>query len=230
MDTLVRDFKRLIVGRDGYARVLHDDSETPQHVTAGTGAGTAGSRSTRTSGGVVMNDGVAVQKESAMHLGNAMPCGVLLVNEYQEVFLARVNGNGHWDVPTRIAGPDESPLAAALSEARAASGLELGGFTFEDLGVLEGPSGRARHLFAAKLPKASLDPAACICMNNYLDNGTGRITPEVEDFAWVEVRELARHCSQSLRRVLETLLVGGLAERLPMQAPQGANSYGLRSA
>jgi len=147
-------------------------------------------------------------------------CGVLLITEDLEVFLAHSTGTRHWDVLKGQAEAGEKPLAAALREAREEAGLDLSAIEFEDLGVLDYRPNKLLHLFAARVTKASVAPAQCVCTSFFVDERTGARRPEMDRFAWTPMANIAQFCGPSLRRVLEEQFAAGLADRLALQTPR----------
>ena len=163
-------------------------------------------------------------------MDRAVSCGILLVNEWREVLLAHATGRSHWDVLKGLPEPGEAPLAAALREAAEESGLDLEPLAFVDLGVLDYRRDKALHLFAARLARASVDPAACVCTSHFLDERTGRSLPEMDRYAWIPENDLARHCGKNLRRVLAAVLADRAIAQWPLQFLPGRGPAGATAS
>ena len=146
-----------------------------------------------------------------------LSCGVVLLNERDELFVAHVTGSSYWDLPKGLADPGEAPRAAAVREAREEAGLRLRAEALADLGAFDYLPAKRLHLFAAKVARAALDPAGCRCTSFFFDRRTRQRRPETDGFAWIGFDEVARRCARRMAAVLtEQVGMVALAARLPL--------------
>jgi 8-oxo-dGTP pyrophosphatase MutT (NUDIX family) len=148
-----------------------------------------------------------------------LSCGVLLLNEHDELFVAHATGSSYWDLPKGLADPGEAPRAAAIREAREETGVRLEEQLLLDLGEFDYLPHKRLHLFAAKTLKARLDPGSCVCTSLFWDRRTQRRLPEADAFAWIPFAQIPQHCAKSMTALLSTKLdLVDLARRLPLAA------------
>lgn len=142
-----------------------------------------------------------------------LSCGVLLINERDEVFLAHATGNRHWDVPKGLAEPGESPLAAALRETREETGLRLPDTGWLDLGRHAYRPGKDLHLFARRVSTSLVRIEDCACNSTFVHARSGRSLPEVDSFAWIPADQVPARCAGSMSALLVSkgLLKGALS-------------------
>lgn len=148
-----------------------------------------------------------------------LSCGVLLLNERDELFVAHATGSNYWDLPKGLADPGEAPRAAAVREAREETSVRLHAPLLLDLGPFDYLPHKRLHLFAAKTQKARLDPGGCVCTSFFWDRRTRRRLPEADGFAWIPLVRIPQYCAKSMAALLtKKLNLADLARRLPLTA------------
>lgn len=144
-----------------------------------------------------------------------LSCGVLLLNERDEILLAHATQTTHWDIPKGAADPGEAPRVAAVRETREETGLALRADLLQDLGEMPYRPGKRLHLFAAKVERASIDCARCRCTSYFADRHSGRPVPEMDAFAWMPFAEVPRRCARTMGLLLtQGIGLADLAARL----------------
>lgn len=152
---------------------------------------------------------------------SAVSCGIVILNELDEVFLAHATGGSHWDIPKGMADPGEHPLATALRECREETGLRFKPEMLLELGRIAYRPGKDLHLYAIKVPKAAIRVEHCVCRSTFTHALRKVQLPEVDQFAWVPLDHLEKRCARNMRRTLESVIeIRALATRLPLQ-PEG---------
>jgi putative (di)nucleoside polyphosphate hydrolase len=109
-------------------------------------------------------------------------CGVVLLNDRQEVFVCHATGTSRWDLPKGISDPGETPIEAAVREAWEETGLRLDADALHDLGVFDYLPGKRLHLFALRVGADAFDITACRCISTFPHHATGRPTLEVDGY------------------------------------------------
>lgn len=142
--------------------------------------------------------------------------GLVLMCEPGHVFLAHATGTSHWDVPKGAAEPGETPRQAVQREVLEETGLDIANIALEDLGIQPYRADKQLHLFAARVHPGSLDAQTCRCESLFSHPKTGRMTPEVDRFAWTALADIPAHCGKNLTRVLQALALPRLLQRLPL--------------
>lgn len=129
-------------------------------------------------------------------------CGVLIINERRELFMAHVTGTSHWDIPKGLKDEGELPLDAALRETEEEIGLMLRGKNLSDIGEMAYLPRKRLHLFTLAMAVSELDPLACRCTSMFRDRKTGKDLPEADRFAWIPLHEVRRHCAVRMGKLL----------------------------
>lgn len=128
-------------------------------------------------------------------------CGVLLVNDRDELFVCHTTGTDRWDLPKGGADAGEAPRDAAVREAWEEAGLRVPGSALLDLGEFAYLSAKRLHLFALHVAPDAIDLARCRCRSFFPHHRTGRPTPETDGWAWKPIRDLG-WCGKNMTRVL----------------------------
>lgn len=135
-------------------------------------------------------------------MSKSLSCGVLLVNERQELLLCHVTGATWWDIPKGGQDPGELPLQTAVREMQEETGIVLAPERLLDLGYFNYRPDKALHLFAAYVPSHLLDLATCRCSTYFQHPHTGAKLPEVDEFTWVPFSSVTDYCAKTMARVL----------------------------
>lgn len=148
---------------------------------------------------------------------HALSCGIVLMNEHDELFLAHTTASSHWDIPKGTADEGETPLQAALRETAEESGLVIQAGHVLDLGSFTYRSDKTLHLFAAKVRREGVDLAKCQCRSFFIHPLSSRELPEVDEFGWIPFQAIPAYCAKNMTRVLtRSLNLSELASKLPL--------------
>jgi len=128
--------------------------------------------------------------------------GLLLLDESGRLFLAHATGTARWDLPKGGAEPGETPREAAVRETREETGLDIVDWPLEDLGETAYRPGKRLHLFGARVASGTVRPEDCRCTSVFPHYLSGRMTPEVDGYAWVAPADWPAHVPPNLLKVL----------------------------
>lgn len=128
-------------------------------------------------------------------------CGVLLLNEFDEVLVAHATGQRHWDLPKGGREQHESDQEAALRELREETGIVLPAESLKHLGVFDYRPQKRLSLFLARVSKSTVDPSTCRCTSTFRDMNNEEV-PEADEFAWVRWLDLPSFCTGRMCAVL----------------------------
>ncbi|GEM_PF-343490 len=156
-----------------------------------------------------------------------LSCGVVIVNDDDELLLCRVTGQGHWDLPKGGADPGETPLQAALRETYEETGLRLPPAALLELGRYAYTARTDLHLYATHAPQ--VDPRALVCHSHYVCADSGQRRPEMDAYGWFAFDAVPLRCRPRLASVLVSRLdLRALRRRL--HAAGRAQAQGARPA
>jgi len=129
-------------------------------------------------------------------------CGVIILNERQEVFACHATGTGRWDLPKGLAEPGESARDTAVRETWEETSLSVAPGGLTDLGLFDYLPQKRLHLFAMRVAQNAFDIGACRCHSSFADRHTGQPVLEVDGYAWKSAERLGDWCGKNLTRVL----------------------------
>ena len=139
--------------------------------------------------------------------------GVLLLNEHAQLLVAHVTGQKQWDIPKGGAEPGELPEESARRELLEETGIVLPAGVLTDLGLHPYTSSKDLYLFMAQVASGDHDIAACVCTSFFPHYHSGVLTPEVDEFRWIEKSEVPDFCTKNMATLVLRLLAEQLALR-----------------
>lgn len=150
-----------------------------------------------------------------------LSCGIVIVNDDDELLLCRVTGQGHWDLPKGGADAGETPLQAALRETHEETGLRLRADALLELGRYAYTARTDLHLYATHAPQ--VDPRRLVCHSHYVCPSSGRKRPEMDGYGWFAFDAVVVHCRARLASVLVSRIdLRALRRRLQARAAVAA--------
>jgi putative (di)nucleoside polyphosphate hydrolase len=133
-------------------------------------------------------------------------CGIIILNEQNEIFMGHVTGQKYHDIPKGMLEENETPITCALRETEEETGLVLQSDKLVDLGLLDYNREKKLHLFLYTTYKANIDLDKCVC-NSYFEHFyTKKLTPEVDSFHWINVEHIDASCAKSMTKLLLKLI------------------------
>lgn len=131
-----------------------------------------------------------------------LSCGLLVINERDELLIGHSTGSFHWDLPKGLLDDGEIPIDCALREAAEEFGLSFEPEQLHDLGRQAYYPGKDLHLFVVRTTLAATDIEECRCRSYFEHPKTGQSMPEVDGFAWSDEAELATRLAKSMKHLL----------------------------
>ena len=144
-----------------------------------------------------------------------LSCGLLVINERNELLVGHSTGARHWDLPKGLIDPGETPVACALREAHEEFGLTYSADRPIDIGRHAYYRGKDLHLFAVGTTTCETVIERCACSSYFAFRPGGRPVPEIDRFAWADDTQLQAMLAKNMRRLLleEGLLATARARR-----------------
>jgi len=141
-----------------------------------------------------------------------LSCGILVVDDVDELLLCHATGTARWDIPKGRREPGESEIEAAIRETFEETGLRFAPDALVELGRFRYRPGKDLHLFATRSER--IDPSGCSCSTRFRD-ARGRLVPEMDGYAWVPFDDVAQRCAKNMTTLLtKTLSLREVSQRL----------------
>lgn len=131
-----------------------------------------------------------------------LSCGLLVINEREELLVGHSTGSAHWDLPKGLIDEGEDPMTCALREAQEEFGLIFDRQRLIELGRHAYYRGKDLHLFTVGTSSTETSPELCHCTSYFEHYATGQRVPEIDGFAWADEAQLRIKLANSMRRLL----------------------------
>lgn len=132
-------------------------------------------------------------------------CGVLILNEHNELLMGHATGNKFFDIPKGMLEENESPLACAIRECKEETSLDLRNNILIELGLFKYNTKKNLHLFICTVKKENIIIKDLVCNSFFTNFYTKKLQPEVDFFEWINVDEVKIKCAKSLGVLLSNL-------------------------
>lgn len=134
-----------------------------------------------------------------------LSCGVIIINENNEILMGHVTGNKHYDLPKGMIDENESPLVCAIRECKEETSIELNKEELYDLGEHKYNKEKNLHLFLVYKNKNEIDIKNLECHSFFEDFYTKKLKPEVDGFSWIEIDKIKEYTAKSMGVLLESI-------------------------
>lgn len=136
-------------------------------------------------------------------------CGIIILNEINEILMGHVTGNKFYDIPKGLQDESEEPVICAIRECQEEISLVFDDTKLTDLGRFAYNKEKNLHLFLTYVNKDSIKLDELFCDSFFEHHYTKKQTPEVDGFKWVSVGEVVSHCAKSMGNLLTLLAKDG---------------------
>lgn len=133
-------------------------------------------------------------------------CGVLIINEFNEIFVGHSTGNKFFDIPKGLLDDGETPIDCAIRECQEESSIILFKENLIDLGVYKYNKEKDLHLFLTCIAKESIDINSLICTSMFEHIYTKKLLPEADYFKWMKFEDVTIDCAKSMGKLLHSLI------------------------
>jgi len=137
-------------------------------------------------------------------------CGVIIINEQNELFMGHSTGNKFYDIPKGLLDEGETEYECALRECKEETSIDLSHKSLKDLGLFPYNKERNLHLFIVFLNKSEIELEKLVCNSFFEDYYSKKMKPEVDEFKWVSLEQLTEHCAKSMGKLLNKLKDEGI--------------------
>lgn len=136
-------------------------------------------------------------------------CGVIILNEQNEILMGHVTGQKFNDIPKGLLEEQEVPLACALRECQEETALILDAPRMQEIGLQPYNKEKNLHLFLYCVNKAEIKLESLECQSFFEHFYSKKMVPEVDSFSWVALSEVEAKCAKSMSKLLIKLAENG---------------------
>jgi predicted NUDIX family NTP pyrophosphohydrolase len=133
-------------------------------------------------------------------------CGVLIINEFNEIFVGHSTGNKFFDIPKGLLDEGETPINCAIRECQEESSIVLHKESLIDLGLFKYNKEKNLHLFLTSVKKESIDLKSLVCTSMFEHVYTKKMLPEADYFKWMKFEDVTIDCAKSMGKLLSSLI------------------------
>jgi putative (di)nucleoside polyphosphate hydrolase len=137
-------------------------------------------------------------------------CGVMILNEHNEILMGHVTGQKFNDIPKGMLEEEELPLACALRECHEETSLILQESRMQEIGLQPYNKEKNLHLFLYCVKKEEVIMQSLECKSFFEHFYSKKMVPEVDSFSWVALNEVETMCAKSMGKLLTKLANNGL--------------------
>lgn len=132
-------------------------------------------------------------------------CGVIIINELNELFMGHSTGNKFYDIPKGLLDEGENELSCALRECMEETSIDLSHKNLEDIGLHAYNKEKNLHLFLVSIKKEEIDLNSLVCNSFFEDYYTKKLRPEVDEFKWISLEDIKANTAKSMGVLLNKL-------------------------
>lgn len=132
-------------------------------------------------------------------------CGVLILNEFDELLMGHSTGNKFYDIPKGELEAGETPVDCAARECFEEIGLQFSVAQLQDLGLYPYNKEKNLHLFLTHTTKSQIDMSKLVCNSFFEHYYSKKMVPEVDSFSWVPLAKITEHTAKSMGKLLSAI-------------------------
>ena len=132
-------------------------------------------------------------------------CGVIIINEKNEIFMGHSTGNKFYDIPKGLLDEGENELECALRECKEETSIDLTNKPLKDLGLFSYNKEKNLYLYLLFIKKEEIDLGGLVCNSFFEDFYSKKMKPEVDEFKWISLDSLTENCAKSMGKLLNKL-------------------------
>ena len=136
-----------------------------------------------------------------------LSCGVLIINEFNEILLGHSTGNKFFDIPKGMCEYGETPLETVIRECLEETSIQLEKNNLKDLGEFKYNKDKNLNLFLCKVKKNDIDINSLVCNSFFENKYTKKMIPEIDYFNWTNISEIKNVCAKNMGNLLDGLMI-----------------------
>ena len=136
----------------------------------------------------------------------SLSCGVILINEQNEILMIHATGQSFWDIPKGTKSLEETECEAAIRELKEETGIELCPSDLIDMSWYQYNGYKDLWLFIAKMPDVDMNKLSC---SSYFEKD-GYQHPEADQFQMIALEDAPFKACKSMSRLLNQSLMSDI--------------------
>lgn len=132
-------------------------------------------------------------------------CGIIILNEYYEIFLGHATGQKHFDIPKGSLEENEKPIDCAIRECLEETSIQFSKQQLQEIGLVSYNPQKNLHLFYTMIPKNSILLENLTCNSFFEHYQTKKLTPEIDAFTWVALDEIQAFTTKNMTKTIKSL-------------------------
>ncbi len=133
-------------------------------------------------------------------------CGIIILNEENEILMGKSNGNNFFDIPKGLKDEGESYIDAAIRECHEETNIHFQKDVLKDIGLFEYNKEKNIYLFFIKLNKKNINMEDLKCNSFFEHYYSKKILPEIEYFNWININNIEQHTAKSMSKILNKII------------------------
>jgi putative (di)nucleoside polyphosphate hydrolase len=134
-----------------------------------------------------------------------LSCGVIILNEKNEILLCHVTGQKHWDIPKGLNENEELPISTVIRETKEETNIDLIKGKLIDMGGF--PYNKKKNLYLFKYFDNNIDLNSLKCVSTFEHFYTKELMPEVDEFSFFDFQTAKTKVCGSMKNVFDKLKV-----------------------
>lgn len=132
-------------------------------------------------------------------------CGIIILNENNEILLGHVTGQKHNDIPKGMLEDNEKEIDCAIRECSEETSLVFEKESLIELGEYSYLKDKLLHLFLVNVKKSDIDLTKLKCESYFEHYYTKKQMPEVDGFNWFDLNGVENHLAKTMGGLLKKI-------------------------
>lgn len=132
-------------------------------------------------------------------------CGIIILNENQEIFLGHATGQSHFDIPKGNIEEHEKPLDCAIRECFEETSIQFQPHQLKEIGLVSYNPQKDLYLFYTIISKKNIILENLVCTSFFEHPKSKKMIPEIDSFTWVSLEEVKSFTTKNMTKTIENL-------------------------
>lgn len=132
-------------------------------------------------------------------------CGIIILNELNEVFMAHSTGNKFFDIPKGLLDDGESTIDCAVRECLEETSIIIEKEKLIDIGLFPYNKEKNLYIYFYRISKNEIEIKDLKCTSFFEDVYTKKMKPEADYFEWKDWSNVEQFCAKSMSKLITKL-------------------------